>query len=89
MDRTTNVIPLTNPARLEEFRNRMARQGTHRIVLADDWTIRRELYIPTDLDSWYPTEITKWLSDVEDDATLSDQDVRRARKAVDHSLGVD
>lgn len=49
----------------------------------------RPLEIPACLDRWHPNEITEWLAGVEDDETVADADVYRARQAVDHALGVD
>ncbi|GAA1924315.1 hypothetical protein [Streptantibioticus ferralitis] len=49
----------------------------------------RTFQIPTDLDRRHPKEITEWMSSVEDDETISDADVFRAREAVTHALGID
>ncbi|MCW8383966.1 hypothetical protein [Streptomyces justiciae] len=81
--------PRTTPARLEELRNRLGRQGSPRICLAADGTVKRALVIPTDLGNWHPTEITRWLSGLEDDVTVSDTEIHRAREAVGRALSVD
>ncbi len=47
------------------------------------------LDIPTDLDRLHPNDITEWLRSVEDDETVSDADVDRARKAAWNALGID
>ena len=41
---------------------------------------------PAGLDHWHPNEITEWLTGGEDDQTVADADVYRARMAV-HALG--
>lgn len=47
------------------------------------------LEIPNFDRSWHPNEIGDWLAQVEDDESVSDADLTRARKAVAVALGVD
>jgi hypothetical protein len=44
------------------------------------------LTIPTDLDSWNPTDVTAWLRAVEDDDTVTDAEFDRAQAAVNAAL---
>ncbi|WP_169786258.1 hypothetical protein [Streptomyces yerevanensis] len=46
----------------------------------------RPLEIPTDFNRWHPNEMTEWLAGIEDDETITDADVDRARQAVHHAL---
>ncbi|MBK6017596.1 hypothetical protein [Streptomyces sp. MBT53] len=45
--------------------------------------------IPEGFDRWHPNEITEWLSQIEDDETVSEPDFYRARQAVYYALGID
>ncbi|MFF7258646.1 hypothetical protein [Streptomyces microflavus] len=47
------------------------------------------LEIPTFDRGWHPNEITRWLDEVENDESVSDEDLARARQAVSEALGVD
>jgi hypothetical protein len=47
------------------------------------------LEVPTFDRGWHPNEITGWLDDVENDGSVSDADLARARRAVREALGVD
>ncbi|MGW1021930.1 hypothetical protein [Streptomyces niveus] len=47
------------------------------------------LEIPTFDRTWHPNAIGDWLTEIEDDETVSHDDIVRARQAVAHALGVD
>ncbi|MGW1269876.1 hypothetical protein [Streptomyces sp. NPDC002491] len=55
----------------------------------DPMTARAALEIPNFDRSWHPNEIGDWLAQIEDDETVSTDDLTRARKAVAVALGVD
>lgn len=47
------------------------------------------LEIPNFDRSWHPNEIGEWMTEVEEDESISEEDIGRARKAVSQALGVD
>ncbi|MCX4429449.1 hypothetical protein [Streptomyces mirabilis] len=55
----------------------------------DPMTAPVALEIPNFDRSWHPNEIGDWLSQVEDDESVSHADLTRARQAVAVALGVD
>ncbi|MDQ1041787.1 hypothetical protein [Streptomyces sp. V4I2] len=83
------VTVSSTPTTAEESRNRWARDHKTRAVVGAGGTVVRKLDIPTDLDRWHPNEIQDWMTEVEEDESVSEADIGRARKAVAHALGVD
>lgn len=51
--------------------------------------LRPSVEIPVGHEGWHPNEVTQWPSDVEDDESVSDADVYRARATVDYALGIE
>ncbi|MFD0441301.1 hypothetical protein [Streptomyces chartreusis] len=52
-------------------------------------TVSTGFQIPADLDRWHPNEIQDWMTEVEEDESISEADIGRARRAVSRALGVD
>lgn len=42
--------------------------------------------IPEDLANWNPADVTEWLSSIEDDETVTDDEFRKASQAVTVAL---
>ncbi|WP_121832201.1 hypothetical protein [Streptomyces sp. S1] len=83
------VTMSTTPRTAEEGRNRWARERKTRSVVGAGGTVVQKLTIPTDLDRWHPNEIQDWMTEVEQDESIPEADIGRARKAVSRALGVD
>jgi hypothetical protein len=83
------VTMSSTPTTAEESRNRWARERKTRTVMGAGGTTVQKLDIPTDLDRWHPNEIQDWMTEVEEDESISEADIGRARKAVSRALGVD
>lgn len=39
------------------------------------------MIIPADLDRWHPNEVQDWLTDLENDESVADAEIERARQA--------